>query len=682
MSERARKGLLLVSTIAALCLFFTPSKIMLLLSAAIFLIVAVTVLCATEMQQPVGKQYVKATSLCITVLFAFIGYRSFVATWLPSNKAGMVATALHMPKHLFLSIIAIAGCAFGSYALYFASRYFVRKADELISRKELVSNRSKLYENFKSNWLYSLSTIAFFFLNASLTIPYLLGICIATIIALFISMQSSSLWKATKSTSGILRRYALLSAVGICLADFESFYKDWSASSKAQAIEELLPLPIDLPLAVGVLGAFVALYFVYICLVFFAKKLIEIVRQTALFDGVCRKELLVYSLIFFAASSLMMFTFLRSQAFYGTDLSYDIIYTSDSPSLVKGNVFLALTHPENDLRQPLFAVFAAPFMGIPYLFGCIFNQTVQAILLDSVQILLMIFANFMLAKILNLSAARRICFVAITSTTYTFLLFSLMMEQYIVAYFWLIFYLYLSKEKTEQNRFVLWGAGGTLLTSLVLMPTLSANSPLHNFKEWINDMVNCGLEFVVLMLAFCRFDVIYNLTSRISFLSGFTGESIPFVERVLQYAAFIRGCFFAPAAGVDLLSESHISWQLLSVATVDMWGILIFFATLLSAAINRKKYSSRICAAWVGFSIVMLLILGWGTAENGLILYSLYFGWAFVALLFQLIETIVDKLCVNWFFPVITLSCCALLLFFNIPAILKMIDFATTYYPA
>ena len=682
MSERTRKGLLLVSTIAALCLFITPSKIMLLISMAVFLAVLAAVLRGAEIQKPVKKQFIKTASLCVTILVAFIGYRSFVTSWFPSSKVSIVSSALHIPKHLFLSSIAIVGCVFGSYAMYCASRFFVKKADELISRKELVRNRARLHENFKSNWFYSLSAIAFFFLNASPTIPYLLGICIAAIIAIFISAQRSSLWKATKNVSGQIKLYALLSAAGICLADFESFYKVWSASSKAQALEELLPLPIDLPLTIGALGAIVALYFAYICLVFFVKNMMQIVRQSALFDGFCRKELLVYSFIFFAASSLMVFTFLKSQAFYGTDLDYDIIYTSDSPLLVKGNVFHALTHPENDLRQPLFAVFAAPFMGIPYLLGCFFNQTVQAILLDLVQILLMIFANFMLAKIMNLSAVRRICFVAITSTTYTFLLFSLMMEQYIVAYFWLIFYLYLSKEKTEQNRFVLWGAGGTLLTSLVLMPTLSVNSPLRNFKEWLDDMVNCGLEFVALMLAFCRFDVIYYLTSRISFLSGFTGESVPFIERVLQYAAFIRGCFFAPAAGVDLLSGCHISWQLLPVATVDMWGILIFFATLLSAAINRKKYSSRICAAWVGFSIVMLLIIGWGTAENGLILYSLYFGWAYAALLFQLIETIVDKLCINWFFPVITLSCCALLLFFNIPAILKMIDFATTYYPA
>jgi len=31
-------------------------------------------------------------------------------------------------------------------------------------------------------------------------------------------------------------------------------------------------------------------------------------------------------------------------------------------------------------------------------------------------------------------------------------------------------------------------------------------------------------------------------------------------------------------------------------------------------------------------------VLGWGTSENGLVLYTLYFGWAFVSLILLLIK--------------------------------------------
>ena len=86
-------------------------------------------------------------------------------------------------------------------------------------------------------------------------------------------------------------------------------------------------------------------------------------------------------------------------------------------------------------------------------------------------------------------------------------------------------------------------------------------------------------------------------------------------------------------------------------------------------------------AGWVGFSVIMLLGLGWGTKENGLILYALYFGWAFLVLLFQLVEKIESKLNIKFLIPVVTMVAVIALLVINIPAILEMVNFAITYYP-
>ena len=73
--------------------------------------------------------------------------------------------------------------------------------------------------------------------------------------------------------------------------------------------------------------------------------------------------------------------------------------------------------------------------------------------------------------------------------------------------------------------------------------------------------------------------------------------------------------------------------------------------------------------------------LGWGTKENGLILYALYFGWAFLVLLFQLIEKVESKLNIKFLVPVVTMIAVAALLTINIPAIIEMVNFAITYYP-
>ena len=80
--------------------------------------------------------------------------------------------------------------------------------------------------------------------------------------------------------------------------------------------------------------------------------------------------------------------------------------------------------------------------------------------------------------------------------------------------------------------------------------------------------------------------------------------------------------------------------------------------------------------------MIMLLILGWGTAENGLILYALYFGWAYLVLLFQLVEKIETTLRIKYLTVVCGIAASGGLLVLNIPAILEMISFAIAYYPA
>ena len=46
---------------------------------------------------------------------------------------------------------------------------------------------------------------------------------------------------------------------------------------------------------------------------------------------------------------------------------------------------------------------------------------------------------------------------------------------------------------------------------------------------------------------------------------------------------------------------------------------------------------------WVMFSVVILLVVGWGSSENGMILYALYFSWAFLVLIYQLVLAIAKK---------------------------------------
>ena len=430
-------------------------------------------------------------------------------------------------------------------------------------------------------------------------------------------------------------------------------------------------------------GMVFGIYSVTVCVLLLYGKIRDIFTEMQIFKNISKQEIIIYSIMLIAGFVAIILVFNKTEAFYGTEHDYDVIYTSDSPYLVKSNVYMDIHNPENDIRQPLFAVFAAPFMGIPYLLGrgICGSAVARAIALNFAQMIMLFIGNYLLASGMQLTKAKRICFMVISFCTYTQLLFMLMMEQYIVSFFWLMLCVCQICKQKKLDPLLLWGSGGTLLPSMILIPAVSQKHPMKQLKAWIREMLQCCLGFLLLMMVFCRFAVLYRLADSISRLTGFRGEKITIAEKVCQYTEFIKNCFVRPVAGADLAAGEHISWQQLPVTALNWVGIGILVLCLVSFIWNWKNRSSRVAAFWVAFSAVMLLILGWGTAENGLILYALDFGWAFLVLLFQLVEKLEGVLHIRHLTVICSIAAAAGLLYVNIPAIWDMIRFAIEYYP-
>ncbi len=538
-----------------------------------------------------------------------------------------------------------------------------------------------LVSNLKHNWFFPVSACAYFCANANMSIGYFLGIPIVIGVFIVVATQIKSMWLYAKECNTVIRIFSALSAVGVCWGTHTAFCIRWDSSPRAQNIEAMLPFSfnissITIPLAV------LSGIFVVFCVLFFCKKFAGIISENRLFYGITKQEIIIYSVLLVLSLALVVGSFSQTEAFYGTQYPFDIIYTSDSPTLVQRNAYLALTNAENDLRQPLFAVFSAPFIGIPYLIGrlCNASDSAQAILINSVQILMLYSANFLLAKTMKLSPYKRVCFMLISSFTYTQLLFTLMMEQYIIAYFWLVLCVYLLSEG-KPNKIAFFGAGGTLLTGMALLPYMSRHSPTKAFKLWVVDMVKCCLGFIGVILTFCRFDVVFDMGVKTSQLSTYGGENVAITDRLFQYTNFLSDYFTAPNAGVNPTACEFISWKLNTANGINVIGVGIFLLAALSAILNREKKSSLLAMSWVAFSAAMLFGLGWGTKENGLILYALYFGWAFLVLAFQLVEWVEDKLNTKILLPIVSIVSVVLLAVINIPAIIELINFAITYYP-
>ena len=286
---------------------------------------------------------------------------------------------------------------------------------------------------------------------------------------------------------------------------------------------------------------------------------------------------------------------------------------------------------------------------------------------------------------LHLVSYKRVCFVLAFLSGYTSLLFSFMMEQFVVSVFWLLVLLYQVAEEKQPHPLVFVASGGTIVTNLAYTPLLSSHAFTRNYMGWMKDLLRYVGFFVVAWVGSGRIITLLNHASGVGGeLSAFGGASLSLYERIAQYTAFIKNYFLMPQGGIVDLTIAGLtwkSWQLLPITQINIFGVMILVLVLLSVWINRRKRSSLLAGLWVLFSALALGCLGWGSVENGMILYSLYFGWPYAALLFQLFEELENRLRVKFIIPAVCIAFVAASMLCNIPALYEMTECLAAIYP-
>lgn len=679
---RGEDVLFLISGLAVLALFLSlsiPSYV--LIAAGFALLIRLTVR-REERPTTASLTTMRITGGILTLQLLIAGYNNFYATWVHSSKLSALAASLGTTVSTLLLIGGIALCAVAAWGMNALACLIVRGTLRIMKKYLPEPRKAVILSNLRANAFLPASAVAFFMLNATANPGYANGMQISFLASLLLASQVPPLTKTVRGKGKGLCLFSLATAAGICLGELSFYRSYWAEAENFAVLQEVLPVSAGFLNGLSAVLAAAALPCVFLGVLFFWDRLISILRGMRIFDGIRGAEAALYGLLLILSLGVMAFSFARSDAFYGTDYLFDIIYSSDSPDLMKQNAFLALTQSENDLRQPLFAVFAAPFIGLPYLLGSLTGSAaVRAILINAVMVGMLFAAQLLLARALELDRRGRICFLVFLFCSYTQMLFTLMIEQYIIAYFWLTLCICRICRKEPAERLAFFGAGGTILTNLALLPFLSGHSPWKHPKEWFLDAFRRGLEFLALTLAFCRFDIYYSLGYNIRFLSQFTGEDLAFPDRLNQYTAFVRNCFLAPLTAILPNADKALSWQLGPISSIHWTGVILFGLAVISFLWNRKKRSSQLAGYWILLSITMLLLFGWGTQENGLILYSLYFGWAYMVLLFQLAEKAEEKLKTCFLLPAATAAACAGMLAVNVPGMVEMIRFAISHYP-
>ena len=379
---------------------------------------------------------------------------------------------------------------------------------------------------------------------------------------------------------------------------------------------------------------------------------------------------------------MIVFAYVCTQAFYGAHTNgyyynFDLIYSADSGYLVHQDVYRNIGAEQNDLRQPLFGVFAAPFAQTAFLISKIlfFLPNGYVTICQMVQLLLYLVAMILLSRMMGLRGAEKALFLAMLSVTYPVLIFSLTAEQYLLAVFYLILMLYLREDRTGQSMSYV-AATGSLLTSGIWFPLVTWNRDLKKFVK--NTLVLCGVFFAVTILS-GRLTTFLDMPDYIGKYGYYSGADMAPLDKLMQYVNFAGACLLAPRSGPDLTTYSHISWQMLPVDRWSPAGLAVIGAALGGILISPRERFTRLCAVWIGFSFLLLGIVGWGTIDNGLMLYSLYFGWAFAAMAFRLADRALAK--ARPLKLVLMLALILAMCVVNVYALRNVLIFGSQYYP-
>lgn len=553
--------------------------------------------------------------------------------------------------------------------------------------KELFKNftfsKKDLINNFKSNLLFFISAVALVILN---TQNKSVVICqIVSIVLIFLTLtQVKNVFEKTKSVNKILKVLAGISTIGIAYYTRSKFFTNILEFNfitrylDSHLIERGLFAD-----KIGYILMIASMFCIYILVTLIFNYLSKMYKD--ILNDVSKGEKISYAVIAVILVSAVIAVYTHTSIFYGNVYKADALYSCDTGSIVSNNAYMNAYHDENDMRQPLFAFFSMPFVGIAYTISLAipFSNFVWPILLDCVQVLMLLYSNFVIAKLLKLDKKGRVLFVILTMCTYMNFMYTFVMEQYVVAYFWLITCIY-AICNGKQDEFIISATGGAIITNLFLSLWIPKEFSFKKLKKYIFDLIKIGVVFLYILLILGRLDVLVPKTlsdKTTLFVKFMNAEELTFVNKLQQYFEYIKNCFITPNTEIRGSFFCPVSIQLKTINSFNFIGIGILVLSIIGFVVSRKEKLSQIAFSWVIFSCIILGILGWGAAENAMILYSLYFGWAFLVLLYQLVKWICSKIKFKYSLYIVTVLLIVLLVIFNIQGAKDLLEFAIINHP-
>lgn len=286
-----RNFFLLLSLAAALSLFLTSNIISTAVCAVLFLAVCVLLAVNSHLPESVKESISRTFALCLAIFICWMGIQSFTGTWLSSPVSAALAGKLHLSADHFLLAAGLFLAAVGFYTAYTCSLWFVGSILHFMESRLYARTGSNRWVNTGKAWWFLLSALSFFCLYLLPTDDSRFAVICAMILLLFLvsggALQAAKIRKAPI----FLKVFCLLTAFGICWSACVFFWQAQNTSlSLTNSLAEQPIFQFTWPMVLGIIGAVLAVPFVYVCLMVFWKKLLSIFSDLKTFSGLTNTE--------------------------------------------------------------------------------------------------------------------------------------------------------------------------------------------------------------------------------------------------------------------------------------------------------------------------------------------------------------------------------------------------------
>ncbi len=322
-----------------------------------------------------------------------------------------------------------------------------------------------------------------------------------------------------------------------------------------------------------------------------------------------------------------------------------------------GNSFAYIGHTQNTLQEFIIPIISQP-LSVPITLVSFLIEVALGINVCTLLFKLffgfcfIIFSAILFSRLLQLENFGNFLFCLIYLFSFSSILFIFFPEQYTTAVFAISILLIAIKYKYKYLHHIFWIAVGTLITNGILILFINY---WENIKKRISLLWRGAIFVACITIIFGQLHITFHIPiEKTRYMSS---------EKTINlFFQSIESCFVK----LDNTKSSKIEIETIDnlIAFDDVpsqnttLGVSIFISALLGILLTRKLLISKICFIWIGLSIFILAICGYGAVEWCPTLYSYYFMWAYLIPIVLLINKILPRYIAN---PLMGVTAIALL---------------------